>query len=61
MPLRLVDYSEFIAAHREFLLYSEGEEWALVNLSREAASLQLLAIGSKRRLYLVKMDEKATQ
>ena len=44
MPLRLVDYFEFIAAHREFLLYSQGEEWALVNLRRDAVSLELLGI-----------------
>ena len=42
MPLRLADYSEFIAAHREFLLFSQGQEWALVNLRRDAVSLELL-------------------
>jgi hypothetical protein len=58
MPLRLVDYFEFIAAHREFLLYSLGEEWALVNLRRDAVSLELLGIQYNWRLYLVKMDER---
>ena len=58
MPIRLVDYFEFIAAHREFLLYSQGEEWALVNLRRDAVSLELLGIQYNWRLYLVKMDER---
>jgi hypothetical protein len=67
MPLRLADYSEFIAAHREFLLFSQGEEWALVNLRRDAVSLELLGIEDfsdqkslhqNWRLYLVKMDER---
>jgi hypothetical protein len=55
MPLRLADYSTFTAAHREFLLYSEGEDWTFLN--REAASMQLLEMEGARRLYLVKMKE----
>lgn len=55
MPLRVADYSEFTTAHPEFLLYAEGNDWALVDLSREGASLQLLEIDGTRRLYLVGM------
>jgi uncharacterized membrane protein len=57
MPLRLAEYSEFTASHREFLLYSEGEEWVLTYLNREGASIQLLEMEAHGRLYLVKVND----
>jgi hypothetical protein len=57
MPLRLADYSQFTGAHPEFLLYSEGEDWVLTYLNREATSLELLKMDASRRLYLVKMQD----
>lgn len=58
LPLRVADYSEFTAAHREFLLYLEGVDWYSPYLSHEAASLRLLAKEGGSGLYLVKMKEE---
>jgi hypothetical protein len=57
MPLGVTEYSEFTAAHREFLLYSGDADWYLAYLSQEAASVQLLAKASSGDLCLVKMKE----
>ena len=57
MPLRVADYSQFTAANREFLLYSQDADWYLPYLTHEAASVQLLAKGGSGELYLIKMKE----
>lgn len=59
LPLRVVEYSEFIKTHEEFLMYSEAADWTLVALNREAASMQLVEVQGDRRLYLVKMKGDA--
>jgi len=56
---QIVDYSEFAAPHREFLLYSEAIDSWQDYLSREASSMQLLAAEGDRRVYLVKMKERS--
>jgi uncharacterized membrane protein len=56
LPLQVTDYSEFTASHREFLLYSEGSEWALSSLSRDAGSVRILSQEGGGRMYLVNMD-----
>ncbi|HKI12202.1 MAG TPA: glycosyltransferase family 39 protein [Candidatus Acidoferrum sp.] len=60
-PTKTVDYSEFAAPHREFLLYSEAEDSWQDYLSHEAASMQLLAAEGDRRVYLVKMKERSAR
>ena len=59
IPLRLADYSEFTATHREFLLYSDGSvsDWDLAYLNRTAASVQQLGMRGNRRLYLIGMKK----
>jgi hypothetical protein len=54
-PLRLANYSQFIAAHSEFLLYSEDSDWVLPYLMRDAGSVQLLRIEGGGKLYLIRM------
>jgi hypothetical protein len=54
MPLKLVEYSAFTTTHPQFLLYSEGEDWVLIYLNREGASIQVLEMDANRRLYLIK-------
>jgi hypothetical protein len=53
------DFSEFTAAHPEFLLYAEepddGGTWLPLYLSHEAASMRTVGMESSRRLYLVTM------
>jgi hypothetical protein len=59
MPLQVRDFSEFTAAHPEFLLYAEepddGGTWLPLYLSHEAASMRTVGMESSRRLYLVTM------
>ena len=59
-PLRIADYTEFTSTHNEFLLYSEGLDWTLVNLNHDAASMQLLKIEGDRWLFLVRMKGNPT-
>lgn len=58
-PVRLEGYDQFTATHSEFLLYSEGTEWALNSLLADGASMQLLGADGAMRLYLVKMKKNS--
>jgi hypothetical protein len=56
MPLQVEDFTEFTAAHPEFLLYTEEPDdagtWLPIYLSRRA-SMRAVAVHPVRRLYLV--------
>jgi hypothetical protein len=50
-------HSKFMTGHGEFLLYPQSSEWIVAPLSREAASVQVLSIQGKYRMYLVNMKD----
>jgi hypothetical protein len=56
-PVQVADYTEFTTTHREFLLYTQGGDWTVVNLCREAASVEVLKMDGTQWLMLVKMKE----
>jgi hypothetical protein len=61
--LRVYDFTQFAAAHREFLLYSTSEaatagpfgyyDWWIPRLLRDGYSLRVVAAEGNRRVYLV--------
>jgi hypothetical protein len=57
IPLRTSDFSEFAAAHREFLVYVEekdpGRDRLTPYLSKDGWTLQTVALDDWRRVYLV--------
>lgn len=65
MPLHVNDFSKYMASHPVFLLYAEdpgaGFDWQPYYLSREAASMQTVAMEGSRRLYLVTMKGEASR
>jgi len=46
-----------MTGHGEFFLYPQSSEWIVAPLSREAASVQVLSIQGKYRMYLVNMKD----
>lgn len=62
MSLHLSDFNEFTSAHPTFLLYAEepgsGFDWIQYHLARGAWTLQVLATGPNRKLYLVTRKEQ---
>jgi hypothetical protein len=58
-PLHVVAYSEFTAAHPEFLLYSEGLDWYMPAFLGSGFSLQLVA-NDHGQIYLVKTKGAST-
>lgn len=57
LPLRITDFSEFVATHKEFLLFVVDEDtprdWLTLRLSREGWSMETVALDEYRRIYLV--------
>lgn len=57
-PMQVLDYSQFIAAHKEFLLLREGVDWYLPLLAQDGGSVQLASL--RCPLYLVTMKKAAS-
>jgi hypothetical protein len=57
LPLRVSNFTEFAAAHKEFLLYAVDEDtprdWLTMRLSREGWSMETVALDDSRRIYLI--------
>jgi Dolichyl-phosphate-mannose-protein mannosyltransferase len=57
LPLQVSSYSQFTAAHKEFLLYVEDvntpRDWLTLRLSREGWSMETVALDESRRIYLI--------
>jgi hypothetical protein len=57
LPLRISNFSEFAAVHKEFLLYVVDEDtprdWLTMRLSREGWSMETVALDESRRIYLI--------
>jgi hypothetical protein len=57
LPIRIIDFSEFAATHKEFLLYvvdkDTPRDWLTLRLSREGWSMETVALDESRRIYLV--------
>ena len=58
-PLQVRNYSQFTAAHAEFLFYSEGGDWYVPAFLADGFSLQLIA-NYPGQLYLVRVKESST-
>lgn len=57
MPLDLYDFSQFAAAHRSFLLYSNDSpfDWLPIRLLQEGDTMRLLADQDYGAMYLVEL------
>ena len=57
LPLRISNFTEFGATHKEFLLYVVDEDtprdWLTMRLSREGWSMETVALDESRRIYLI--------
>jgi hypothetical protein len=60
-PLNVVDFPEFTASHRSFLLYSNGSpyEWVLTRFVQHGDALRILAAQGRASLYLVELKPDA--
>lgn len=59
-PVQVVDYSQFMSTHPEFLLYSEGLDWDVPAFLGDGLSLQLVA-NDVGKVYLVKTNKSIAQ
>jgi hypothetical protein len=60
-PLNVVDFPEFTASHRSFLLYSNGSrfEWVLTRFVQHGDALRILAAQGHASIYLVELKPDA--
>jgi hypothetical protein len=60
LPLQITDFSDFILSHHTFLVYTEEPDdagtWLPIYLSRTAASVRIVTMEQRRRLYLVTIN-----
>ncbi len=60
-PLNVLDFPEYTASHRTFLLYSNSSpyEWVLTRFVQHGDSLRILAAQGRASLYLVQLKPDA--
>ena len=58
-PMRVIDFSDFAASHRSFLLYSSGGswDWWAARLTHDGYSLRIVASDQGKRVYLVSLGK----
>jgi len=65
LPLKVANFSQFTAAHQQFLLYAEDSDtprdWMTLRLSREGWSMETVALDDSRRIYLVSRKGDSSQ